>query len=279
MLNWFALAGIFIPPKGGTTNNSTRNLWCGYQVAELFQLQFGMNSKSWFTILSLTLACFSLPVISGCDRATGPAQLKSAKKQPAVNLFGARKLDPAVAKAEVEKAWNNYLASINVEPPDKPVGMTEKEIEFIESEIRQKLPEDLKAFLRVYLANGRRFNDGFEIMNAKEIADWWKFMSELNYLNEHIFVAPDANGDPTWFEPYLIPSMQYDTYEIHFDIRNGKVIEMLDGPCGVMANSLTEMLDEMAAHHRAGRAVEMSTSDGKKVGPFLNSQLWNVYEH
>lgn len=237
-----------------------------------------MNSKSWLTIFALTLACLSLPTISGCDRGTGLTQPASSKNQPAVNLFGARKLDPAVARAEVERSWNNYLASMNVESPDEPVGMSEQEIEWIESEIRQKLPEDLKAFLRVCLASGPLFNDGFEFMKADEIVDWWKFMAELNYANEPILDAPDANGDATWFEPYLIPLMRYDVFEIHFDIRNGKVIELMDGPCGVLANSLTEMLDELAVHHRAGRTVEQVPSEGKEVGPFLSSKIWTVYE-
>ena len=224
------------------------------------------------------MACSSLSAISGCDRGAGLTQPTAAKNQPRINLYGARKLDPKVARAEVERAWNNYLASMNVEAPDEPVGMSEQQIEWIESEIRQKLPADLKAFLRVSLANGQFFNDGFEFMTAEEVVDWWKFMVELNYFNSPVFDAPDPTGDATWFKPYLIPLMRYDVFEIHFDIRNGKVIELMDGPCGVLANSLTELLDELADHHRAGRIVGTLSDEGKEVGSFLNSQLWNVYE-
>ena len=238
-----------------------------------------MNSKSWFTIFALTLAGLSLPAISGCDRDTDLTQPTATKNQPATNLYGAQKPGPKVARAQVERAWNNYLASMNVEPPDEPVGISEQQIEWIESEIRQKLPEDLKAFLRVSLANGQFFNDEFEFMTAEEIINWWKFMVQLNYFNSPVFDAPNPTGDATWFEPYLIPLMtRYDAYEIHFDIRNGKVIENLDGPCSVLANSLTEMLDELADHHRAGRTVRTLSDEGKEVGSFLNSQLWNVYE-
>ena len=158
--------------------------------------------------------------------------------------------------------------------------MTDTEIDFIESEMRQKLPEDLKAFLR--LRNGGRFNDGFHMMDSGEIVDWWKFLVDLNYVNtvnEETLQAPPVGATPTWHgEPFLIPLMQEDTDEIHFDIRTGKVIEMMDGPCGVLADSLVELLDELAKQNRAGRIVTRYSLDGKELGPFLNSKLWKVYE-
>ena len=241
----------------------------------------GMNPNTWL-LISLILVCASLPATTGCDQKKNVQQRVVSNQVPAVNVYSARQLDPVVAKAEIETAWSNYLSSLNIESPSKPVGLSEKEIAFIETETRQKLPEDLKAFLRVYLANGSTFNDGFEIFSAQEIVDWWKFMTHLNYLHgpngEPLVDFPDPNSSPTWFEPFLIPLMSNDVNEIHFDVRTGNLIELLDGPCGILAGSLSEMLNELATHHRAGRRVGGYSFEGKEVGPFLNSQLWIVYE-
>jgi hypothetical protein len=240
-----------------------------------------MRVNSWYVILMVMLAlCSSLHVMTGCRQDSSATAKAHSSKQPAANVFGARQLDPEVIQAEMNRAWHGYLASMDVVLPDDPIGMTEQEIHFIELETRQELPEDLKAFLRICLANGSDFNDGFEIMSAEQIVDWWKFLVELNYVhgpNGEPFDVPVVGATPTWFEPYLIPLMHWDVYEIHFDIRTGKVIEMLDGPCGIMANSLVELLDELAKQNQAGREVT-SFGDGEEVGPFLKSDFWQVYE-
>lgn len=244
---------------------------------------FNINSNVWLPTFSLILICVCLSATTGCDQKKDAVHQPVASNQlPAVNAFGARQLDPDVVKAEIETAWNNYLSSLNIEPPSKPIGLSEKEIAFIETETRQKLPEDLKAFLRIYLANGSTFHDRFDIFSAEEIVDWWKFLTDLNYVQgangEPLSGFPDPNSSPTWFEPFLIPLMHYDVIEIHFDIRTGNLIESLDGPCGVLAGSLSEMLNELATHHRAGRRIGGYSFDGKEVGPFLNSRLWVIYE-
>jgi hypothetical protein len=241
-----------------------------------------MQSNSLFTIAGITMvACSILPSTFGCHRNTDPAQSASANIQPTVNIYGARKLDSVVVRAEIERAWNNYLDSLGTEAPDKPLGLSDAEIEFIESETRQRLPEDVKAFLRLCPNDGSFFNDGFRVFDADEIVDWWKFLVDLNYVhtsNDPSFHAIPVKASPTWFGPVMIPLMSEDVYEIHVDIRTGKVIEALDGPCGVLADSLVEMLDELARHNRAGRRVVRFSIEGKKVGPFLNSQMWHVYE-
>ena len=237
-----------------------------------------MKSGYWLTTICLALmAC--LPTLCGCNPGADLDRSASQGNQRAVNAYGARTLDRDTTQAEIEKAWNNYLDSINVQKPVKPDGFSEEEIAFIESEIRQKLPEDLKAFLRICLTNGPKFNDDFHILSHKEIVDWWKFLVDLNYATlSGGDPAAAAEGTPNWFQPFLIPLMQNDTNEIHFDIRTGKVVEMLDGPCGELANSLPEMLNELAKHHRAGRTVRILSWEGKNVGSFLNSELWDVYE-
>ena len=115
-------------------------------------------------------------------------------------------------------------------------------------------------------------------MSPEAIIDWWTFLTELNYVsgpNNNPIESPPESAE--WFEPYYVPFATYDTNELHLDIRNGNVIEVVDGPCYVMADSLEQLLTELAKQKELGRKV-MMFGEGKCLGPFLNSKLWQIYE-
>ena len=221
--------------------------------------------------------CFILlHAILGCNQDYQPATDHNLSTvEPEFNLYGARQIDTEEALRAVRTAWKNYADSIGF-VEQKTKGFTEQEINYIEEETRQKLPEDLKAFLKLLNSNGEYFNE-FEIMSADEIVDWWHFLVSINYTNgEPINGSP--SGTPTWFQPYMIPLMRNDTNEIHFDIRNGNVIELMDGPCGILAASIVQLLDELAKENRAGNRVTVYSQEGKELRPFLKSEMWKVHD-
>jgi len=205
------------------------------------------------------------------------------------NKYVHRFEDPAKAARELEAAWKRFQSArgARIRTDGEPHGLTEEQIVELEQKMRQRLPADLRAFLKIYLSHGRFLND-LEFYSTDHLYSHWFERTELGFsmtwANCLRFGAP-YDGEPSFCEHFVFNFASEHLEEIGYDLRNGKIIEVMDCDSGWMADSLTGLLNEMASHYEKGKRISRydweieERPDVEKLRTeFLDSFMWHVYE-
>lgn len=234
--------------------------------------------------LALCIGCSDQPNAMQTDHASGYRNIWAAQKTEALEVVA------------FEKAWVRYLKSSGY--TDEQIaknrrGLTDQQIRQIEEGICMRLRDDIKAYLKVYLSDGKhllRSND-LEILDSPEtIVARWREQCELAYGSRAILdydLPPKldetwADRNVSWFEAFMLDVAGKGLYGVYIDLRNGRMIDEIDNEYEVMANSLAEFFNEVAKHQEAGKVVSTwhQRADGNEADSesLLNSFILKVYE-
>ena len=197
--------------------------------------------------------------------------------------------NPSAAAYDLEQAWERFQSAQRRVPrtDGKPTGMSDRQIEELEQKMRQRFPADLKAFLKIYLSYGDQLND-LEFLSPDYIYPFWIERTEMGLgmaiWNQVSYDAP-SDGEPAFTGPSVLLLASDFEFEIGYDLRNGKVIEVIDADAGWIANSLTELFNEMARHYEDGKIVsryyspveDLPDADRYRTKIF-DSVMWHAYE-
>ena len=230
----------------------------------------------------------SLLAFAGCSPKQGSNGRDSATTK---NIWSARHVSPSEAN-KVAIAWERYTNSLGnstEQTEAKDSGLSDAQIKQIEEGICMELPADVKTFLSVYLSNGKTFVGGLELCNSPEsIIGEWLYQVELVHSSDLLLIGHlspkslETLGPIGWFQPYMIPIMGEHWDEVFLDIRTGNVIEAMDHSYGVMANSIADLLNEIAHAQENGKIVARyyEREDGSEPArtPILESCMLYAYD-
>ena len=203
------------------------------------------------------------------------------------NKFVHRLEDPEKAVEELESAWQRFQAAkgSTIRTDGKPHGLTDQQIDDFERKLRQRFLADLRAFLKIYLSHGRFLND-LEFFAPDQLYPRWLSRTRLGFdWGNTIRFGPPHDGDP-WFTEHCVFNFASEHLEdIGYDLRNGKIIEVMDCDSGWMANSLAELFNEMAIHYEKGKIISRydweieERPDAEQLrDKLLDSVMWHVYK-
>ena len=155
--------------------------------------------------------------------------------------------------------------------------------------MRQRLPADLKAFLKIYRSHGNFFND-LEFLTPESIYSKWHFRTEIGFdtMNFVRFDSPSGgplNDRPSFCDARVVIFASETVYDTGYDLSTGKVVEVYDCDLGWTADSLAEFLNGMASAIEKGKIIStfyMPVEDRHDADryrkPLLDSRMWSIYE-
>ena len=239
-------------------------------------------------IASVAIAS-TLGVYSLAFKPSAQDSQDETKQERTQNRFVHRVSDPEAATQSIEAAWKRFQTAKGAHPrrDEKPPGLSDQEIDELERKMLQRLPSDLKAFLKVYRSHGDWFND-LRFYTSDQLYSSWIQRSTMGLgmtIGNSVRYGGPHDGQPGFCDPSVFIFAREDVNEIGYDLRSGKVIEVMDCDAGWAAASLEELLNEMARHLEEGKQIStyyMEIEDLPNADDYraklLDSAMWKIYD-
>ena len=206
------------------------------------------------------------------------------------NIWAAQETNPSEVEA-TEKAWLRYMKSSGFKDGHMPdrIGLSDQQIRQIEEGICMRLRDDIQAYLKVYLSGGSHFlgSNELEILDSpKLIVGRWRekcldaygSYAVLDYDLPPTMNETWAERNVSWFEAFMLPIMEEGLQNLYIDLRNGRIIEEYDNEYEVIADSIADLLNEVAKHQEAGRVVSFWVRDDDDGQPVLDSLFLRAFK-
>lgn len=226
-----------------------------------------------FSIYGLMVSLVIISLV-GCrqDKAS-ESKTRGNAKTPSRNIWSAREVPPFEI-AIIEKAMLRYAMSQGMSEEqfaEKKSGLTDEQIRQIEESICMRLPDDVKAFFKVFYMPNKFIGNIRLFRNPEQFIVSWKQKIDMEYnivprlmsnspapLKHDHKRFEDGRGINAYHVPF---GHEYDVNEMFIDIRNGTVVKAIEIENSKQADSIAGFLNMIAEKEELKNAA---VNDGQE---------------